>query len=81
MQLGSVDISKLRSLGDKAMGLSKELIGSVTGRKALEEAGEAQQEKATERLRALRSEVKAEAKEAKAEVLEQRQKAAANAKR
>lgn len=81
MQLGSVDISKLRSLGDKAVGLSKELIGTVTGREALEEAGEAQQAKATERLRALRSEVKAEAKEAKAEVLEQRQKAAANAKR
>jgi hypothetical protein len=53
----------------------------VTGREALEEAGEAQQAKATERLRALRSEVKAEAKEAKAEAFEQRQKTAANAKR
>ncbi len=81
MQLGSVDINKLRSIGDKAMGLSKELIGSVTGRESLEEAGEAQQEMATERLRALRAEVKAEAKDAKAEVLEQRQKTAASAKR
>ncbi len=81
MQLGSVDINKLRGLGDKAMGLSKELIGTVTGRESLQEAGEAQQEKATETLRALRAEMKAEAKDAKAELLEQRQKTAASAKR
>ncbi len=81
MQLGNVDVNKLRGLGDKAVGLSKELFGTVTGNEALQDAGEAQQEKATERLRALRSEAKAEAKEAKADVFEQRQKAAANAKR
>lgn len=80
MKLGTVDINKLRSIGDKAVGLSKELVGAVTGNDAMQEAGEAQQEKATERLKALRSEVKAEAKEAKADTLEQRQKLAANAK-
>ena len=42
----------------------------------LAKAGEAQQERATEQLRALRSEIKAEAKEAKAELFEQKQKAA-----
>ena len=81
MQLGSIDFNKLRGIGDKAVGLSKELFGAVTGNEALQEAGEAQQDKATERLRALRAEVKAEAKDAKAEVLEQRQRAAASAKR
>jgi uncharacterized protein YjbJ (UPF0337 family) len=80
VRLGSIDISKLRSLGDKAVGLSKEALGAVTGNDALQEAGEAQQEKASERLRAMRAEVKAEQKDAKAEVLEKRQKAAQAAK-
>ena len=46
----------------------------------LVEAGEAQQERATEQLRALRHEVKAEAKEAKAEALEMKQRNAQRAK-
>ena len=81
MQLGSVDVNKLRSIGDKAIGLSKELAGTLTGNERLQEAGEAQQDKATETLRALRAEAKATAKDAKAEVLDERQKAAARAKR
>lgn len=80
MQLGSIDLNKLRGIGDKAVGLSKELLGALTGNERLQDAGEAQQERATEELRALRAEVKAEQKDAKAEVLEQRQKAAASAK-
>lgn len=81
MQLGSVDVKKLRSIGDKAVGLAKELAGSIAGNERLEEAGEAQQEKASETLRAMRAEAKATAKDAKAEVLEQRQKAAQRSKR
>ncbi len=81
MQFGSIDVNKLRSIGDKAVGLTKEAIGAVTGNDALQDAGEAQQAKATERLKALRAEVKAEAKDAKADALEQRQKAAEAAKR
>lgn len=81
MQIGTIDVNKLKGIGDKAMGLSKELMGTLTGNERMQEAGEAQQEKATETLRALRSEAKAQAKEAKAEVLEQRQKAAQAAKR
>jgi uncharacterized protein YjbJ (UPF0337 family) len=80
VQLGTIDVNKLRGIGDKAVGLSKELLGTITGNDNLQEAGEAQQEKAAETLRALRSEAKAQAKEAKADVLEQRQKAAQNAK-
>ncbi len=80
MQLGSIDLNKLRGIGDKAVGLSKELLGTLTGNERLQDAGEAQQERATEELRALRAELKAEQKDAKADVLEQRQKAAASAK-
>lgn len=81
MQLGSIDLNKLRGIGDKAMGLGKELLGTVIGNERMQDAGEAQQERATEELRALRAEMKAEQKDAKADVLEQRQKAAASAKR
>ena len=81
MQIGTIDVNKLKGIGDKAMGLSKELVGTITGNERMQEAGEAQQEKAAETLRALRSEAKAQAKEAKADVLEQRQKAAQAAKR
>ena len=80
MQLGSIDLNKLRGVGDKAVGLGKELVGTLTGNDRMQKAGEAQQERATEELRALRAEVKAEQKDAKAEMLEQRQKAASNAK-
>jgi uncharacterized protein YjbJ (UPF0337 family) len=75
-----VDVNKLKGIGDKAVGLGKELFGTVTGNERLQEAGEAQQEKATELLRSMRAEAKAQAKEAKADVLEQRQKAAQRAK-
>jgi len=80
MELGTIDLNKLRGLGDKTVGLTKEIWGTVLGNEDLAKAGEAQQERATEQLRALRAEVKAEAKEAKAELFEQKQKAAERAK-
>jgi uncharacterized protein YjbJ (UPF0337 family) len=80
MQIGPVDINKLRGIGDKFLGLNKELIGTVVGNERLEREGEAQQDRAAEQLRALRKEVEAEGKEAKARVFEQREKAAQRAK-
>ena len=80
MQIGTIDLNKLRGLSDKAVGLGKETFGTLVGNDRLAEAGEAQQERATEQLRALRSEMKAQAKEAKAELFEQKQKAAERAK-
>jgi uncharacterized protein YjbJ (UPF0337 family) len=80
MQLGTVDINKLRGLGDKFVGFNKELIGTVVGNERLEREGEAQQDRAAEQLRALRKEVVAQRKEAKADVFEQREKAAQRAK-
>jgi uncharacterized protein YjbJ (UPF0337 family) len=80
MQIGRIDTNKLAGFGEKVIGLNKEFLGAVLGNEKLEREGEAQQAKATEKLKALREEVKAQAHETKAEALEQRQKAAQKAK-
>lgn len=81
MQIAKVDLNKLRSIGDKAMGLGKEFVGALIDNEGMQDAGVAQQERATEEMRALKAEMKAEAKETKAAGFEQRQKAAQAAKR
>ena len=80
MQIGNIDLNKLRGLGDKFVGLNKEVLGTILGNERLQKQGEAQQERANEELKALRKEAEAQAKEAKADALEQRQKAAQRAK-
>jgi uncharacterized protein YjbJ (UPF0337 family) len=80
MQIGQLDLNKLRGLGDKFFGLTKETIGALTGNERWEEEGEAQQAKGTEQLRAFRKEAEAQKKEAKADAYEQKQKAAQRAK-
>lgn len=80
MRLGRIDLNKLRGLGDKAFGLSKEVVGSVAGNERLERQGEEQQARATEQLRALRDEMKAERKDGKARALDARQRTAQRAK-
>jgi uncharacterized protein YjbJ (UPF0337 family) len=69
MNMGTIDISKLRGVGDKFVGLAKETTGVLIGNESLQRAGEAQQEKATEMLKALRDEAKAEASDARASSL------------
>ena len=80
MQIGRVDVNKLRGVVDKAVGLTKEFIGVVLGNDRWQEEGEAQQERATEELKALRKELQAQRKKAVAEVSEQRERAAQRAK-
>jgi hypothetical protein len=80
MQIGRIDITKLRGITDKGLGFGKELLGTVIGNQRLEEEGEAQQARATEQLKAMRKQVEAQRKEAEAEVHEQRQKAAQRAR-
>lgn len=65
LQLGSIDLNKLRSIRDKAAGLSKELVGTLIDNNRLQKAGEAQQDRADEQLRALRAELKARQNDAK----------------
>lgn len=66
MQIGTVDLDKLRGVSDKFVGLAKEMTGVIANNDRLQKAGEAQQERATENLKALRSEARAEGKEQKA---------------
>ena len=80
MQIGNIDINKARGFGDKVIGLGREFWGHAFDNERMVEAGEAQQAKGTERIKALKAEAKAEKHEAKAELHEQHQKAAERAK-
>ena len=80
MRIGTIDVDKLRGVAGKGIGLAKEMVGTLTGNDRLVEAGEAQQERATHELKALRKQVEAERHEAEAELHEQRQRVAAKAK-
>jgi uncharacterized protein YjbJ (UPF0337 family) len=80
MQLGTIDLQKLRGVGDKAFGLTKEFVGVVTNNQRLQQEGDAQQDRASERLRALRKEAEAQVKEAKAAALDRKERAAQRAK-
>ena len=80
MQIGHIDLTKLRGLADKGLGLGKELLGELTGNEALQEEGEAQQERASAELKALRSELEAQKQDAKASAMETRERAAQRAK-
>jgi hypothetical protein len=80
MQVGTIDVNKLRFVADKGLGLSKELVGVLVGSDRLQQEGESQQERATAELRALRDELSAQKHEAKAKVFEGQQKAAQHAK-
>jgi len=80
MQVGSIDLNKLRGVGEKGVGITKEFVGVIINNDRLQQEGEAQQERATLELRALRKEAQAQAKEAQAELAERRERAAQRAK-
>ena len=79
MQIGTIDLNKLRGVSDKAIGLAKEFFGVLIGNDRLQDEGEAQQERATAELKALREELKAQKKDTKASAMEKRQQAAQRA--
>jgi hypothetical protein len=80
MRLGTIDLQKLRGVNDKFVGLGKEFVGVLADNDRLQREGEAQQEQATEKLRALRKEIDAQRHEAKAGVLEEKERATQRAK-
>ena len=80
MQIGTIDLNKLRGVSDKGIGLAKEFLGVLTGNDRLQDEGEAQQERATAELKALREELKAQKEDAKASASEKRERAAQRAK-
>lgn len=80
MNIGKIDMTQLRGVADKGVGLAKELVGTLVGNEAWQREGEAQQDRASEELKALRKQAEAEAKERKADTLEQSQRTAQRAK-
>jgi uncharacterized protein YjbJ (UPF0337 family) len=75
-----IDPKDISGLADKVIGLGKEVVGELLDQNSLIEAGEAQQAKGTEKLKALREQAKAESHNAKAEALEKKQRSAQQAK-
>ncbi|MBV9097694.1 MAG: hypothetical protein JO079_06530 [Frankiaceae bacterium] len=80
MRIPRIDPKDATGLYDKVVGLGKEVVGEVLDQQRLIEAGEAQQAKGTEKLKAIREQAKADAHKAKASTYEQREKAAQKAK-
>jgi len=80
MRIGNVELDHLRGFGDKVAGLTKEVVGTVVGNDKLAEAGEAQQARGADSIKALRKQAKAQVKEAKAETFEQQERAVQRAK-
>jgi uncharacterized protein YjbJ (UPF0337 family) len=80
MRIPRVELANGRGLFDKLIGLGKETLGEALGSDDLIDAGEAQQAKGTERLKAIRKQAKADAHEAKARVHEVRERAAQRSK-
>jgi uncharacterized protein YjbJ (UPF0337 family) len=73
MNISRISPDNVAGLLDKVIGLGKEIVGHVLDRKSMIEAGEAQQDKGSEKLKALREQVKADAHAAKARTFETKQ--------
>ncbi|SHH56862.1 hypothetical protein SAMN05443575_4107 [Jatrophihabitans endophyticus] len=80
MQIPRIDPKNAAGLVDKVVGLGKEIVGTVAGNDRLANAGQVQQDKGTERLKATKAQTRADGHEAKANAAEQRQKAAQSVK-
>jgi len=59
VQIPRIDAKNVMGLADKVVGLGKEIVGTVTNRDRLSKAGQVQQEKGTERVKAVQAETKA----------------------
>jgi len=80
MQVGTIDLNKLRGVGDKAIGLGKESVGVLLGNENWQKEGQAQQDRAAAEMKALKKEVQAEKEDLKAKAAEKREVMAQRAK-
>lgn len=80
MQIPRIDPKNAAGLADKVVGLAKEVVGTLTNQDRLRKAGQVQQDKGTERLKAVQAQARADGHEAQATAAEQAQKAAQNTK-
>jgi len=80
MQIPRIDPKNAYGLVDKVVGLGKEIVGTLTNRDRLSQAGQVQQDKGTERIKAVKAQVEADGHEAKATAATRAQKSAQNSK-
>ncbi|HEY2167624.1 MAG TPA: hypothetical protein VGH01_10690 [Jatrophihabitantaceae bacterium] len=80
MQIPRIDPKNVLGFGDKIVGLGKEIAGALAGNDRLQKAGQLQQDKGTERLKAMQAEVQAKSHQAKARAAGQAQRRAQNTK-
>jgi uncharacterized protein YjbJ (UPF0337 family) len=80
MRIPRVDPKDATGLFDKIVGLGKEITGEIFDQQRLIEAGEAQQSKGTEKLKAIREQAKADGHKAKAQTLDSKERMAQAAK-
>ena len=80
MQIPRIDPKNAAGLFDKVAGLGKEIVGSLTSRERLTKAGQVQQDKGTERIKAVKAQLAADAHETKAAAAGRAQKSAQNVK-
>jgi uncharacterized protein YjbJ (UPF0337 family) len=76
MRIPRIDPKNALGLSDKVIGLGKEIVGNLVGNDRVAKAGQVQQEKGTERLKAVRAQAEATGHQTKAASAEQAQKAA-----
>jgi uncharacterized protein YjbJ (UPF0337 family) len=80
MNIPRIDPKNAAGLLDKVIGLTKEILGNLTGQERMTRAGQAQQDKGTERIKAVRAELRADAHEAKAAAAQRAEKSAQRTK-
>jgi uncharacterized protein YjbJ (UPF0337 family) len=80
MRIPRIDPRNALGLLDKVVGLGKEIAGNAVGRDRLIKAGQTQQDKGTERLKAVESELRARKHEVKANAAERTQRSAQKTK-
>jgi uncharacterized protein YjbJ (UPF0337 family) len=80
MRIPRVDPQDATGLFDKVIGLGKEIFGEVFDDDRLITAGEAQQSKGSEKLKAIRQQAKADVHRAKAQAYDGKERAAQQTK-
>lgn len=76
MQIPRIDGKNAAGLLSKVVGLGKEIAGTVVGNDRVAKAGQVQQDKGTERLKAVRAQADAMKQEAKSKTAERAQRGA-----
>lgn len=80
MRIPRIEAKDMTGLFDKVVGLGKEIAGEVFDEQRLIEAGESQQAKGSEKLKAVRQQAKAEGHRAKARAMDAKEHNAQRAK-